>query len=106
MWLGGRDSRQEFTQDRLSLRNDVTYSGFQMGGAARPQGRRRTWTLLGYEAIKELHSNPLFNYDPDASTTIPVQGFIGFGDPRIDRPQHAVRDLHPGRLDGLRRTWC
>jgi hypothetical protein len=83
MWLGGRDSRQEFTQDRLSLRNDVTYSGFQMAGQHVVKGGAYV-DLLGYEAIKELHSNPEFNYDPNASTTIPVQGFIGYGDPRID----------------------
>jgi hypothetical protein len=82
MWLGGRDSRQEFTQDRLSLRNDLTYSGFRMGGDHVLKGGVYV-DFLGYEAIKELHGNPEFNYDPNLSTTVPVQGFIGFGDPRI-----------------------
>jgi hypothetical protein len=61
--IGGNISNQDFTQKRLSLRDDLTYSGLQMGGAHVIKGGLNV-DFSHYDVIKQNFENPLFAYEP------------------------------------------
>ncbi len=81
--LGGRDTRQDFTQRRIEMRNDVTYSGLEnhaiKGGAY--------VGFLNYHVVKELTGNPIYTYNFDLANgvnfDVPTEVRIGFGDPDL-----------------------
>lgn len=61
--IGGNISNQDFTQKRLSLRDDLTYSGFQAAGAHVLKGGFNV-DFSKYDVIKQNFENPLFAYEP------------------------------------------
>lgn len=61
--IGGNRSNQDFTQKRLSLRDDLTYSGLQMGGAHVLKGGINV-DFSNYDIIKQNSENPRFTYEP------------------------------------------
>lgn len=61
--IGGNISNQDFTQKRLSLRNDLTYAGLQMGGAHVIKGGVNV-DFSKYDVVKQNFENPLFAYEP------------------------------------------
>ena len=82
--IGGRDGRQEFTQNRISLRNDVTRSGVQLGGDHVLKGGASI-DFLGYEGIKDFgFTTPIFRFRDTENYSRPWQAGFGFGDPRIE----------------------
>jgi hypothetical protein len=81
--IGGRDTRQEFTQNRVSLRNDLTRSGIQAGGEHVFKAGVSV-DLLSYTSIKDFVGNPLFEFRSNENYLTPFQALIGFGDPKID----------------------
>jgi carboxypeptidase family protein/TonB-dependent receptor-like protein len=80
--IGGRDSRQQFTQNRLSLRNDVTRSALQLGGDHVFKAGASV-DFLSYEAIKDFNGNPVFRFRAAENYTRPFEAAFGFGDPQI-----------------------
>lgn len=80
--IGGRDTRQEFTQDRLGLRNDVTLFGFTAAGNHMVKAGANL-DLLRYEAEKFFFANPVFNFRGDEEYQRPFEALFGFGEPRI-----------------------
>lgn len=90
--IGGRDTRQEFTQDRLSLRNDVTYAGLEWGGQHVIKAGINL-DFLNYDVSKEFTGNPVFVYindprvaaDPNDDLTFaqPSEARYGFGNPDL-----------------------
>ncbi|CAN5610931.1 TonB-dependent receptor [soil metagenome] len=80
--IGGRDTRQEWTQDRLALRNDVTLSGFEAAGNHVLKGGVNL-DFLRYESEKFFNANPVFNFRNDEQYRRPFEALFGFGDPRI-----------------------
>jgi hypothetical protein len=80
--FGGRDTRQEFTQNRLSLRNDVTRSGVQFAGDHVFKGGANV-DFLSYKAVKHFNANPVFEFRSAENWSRPFQAFFGFGDPDV-----------------------
>jgi hypothetical protein len=81
--IGARDSEQEFVQDRISLRNDVTYSGLQkMGNHIFKAGGNIDF--LNYDVAKSRFVNPLFRYRHTESMTVPYEAEYGLGDPGME----------------------
>lgn len=89
--IGGRDTRQDFTQDRISFRNDFTFSGFEWSG----QHVIKVGTnldLLNYDVSKEFTGNPVFRYvqdtvgpgpDDDLTYDFPAEARYGTGNPDL-----------------------
>jgi hypothetical protein len=86
MQIGNNTSTQDFTQDRLSFRDDLTLSTFQAGGGHVLKGGI-TFDYLKYHVIKELNGNPLFSFrDSTFISTpgdMPYHASIGSGDPDL-----------------------
>jgi hypothetical protein len=61
--IGGNRTDQDFTQKRLSLRNDLTYSGLQAGGAHVIKGGFNL-DFSKYDITKRNQENPRFTYEP------------------------------------------
>ena len=61
--IGGNRTNQDFTQKRLSLRNDLTYSGLQAGGSHVLKGGINV-DFSKYDIIKQNQENPRFTYEP------------------------------------------
>ncbi|HET6232149.1 MAG TPA: carboxypeptidase regulatory-like domain-containing protein [Longimicrobiaceae bacterium] len=79
--IGGNSTEQNFTQDRLSLRNDVTYTraGF-LGDHVFKGGANLDF--LTYDVQKRLFGNPVYTYRPD-SLDVPTQAQYGVGNPDL-----------------------
>ncbi|MGK2935016.1 MAG: TonB-dependent receptor [Gemmatimonadaceae bacterium] len=82
--VGGKDTEQNFRQNRISLRNDVTRGGIQLAGDHVFKGGANI-DFLSYRGIKDFTGNPVFNFrrTPENWAT-PFEAFIGFGDPKIE----------------------
>ena len=78
--IGGRDTEQRFTQNRLSLRNDVTRSAVQWAGDHVFKGGVSV-DFLTYEATKHFTGNPLFRYRAAEQYLRPFEVGFGFGQP-------------------------
>jgi len=80
--FGGRDTRQDLTQNRLSLRDDWTFSGFQAGGSHVIK-LGATADFLLYRLTKGINENPLFIFNNSNGFAFPVEARYGFGDPFV-----------------------
>ena len=60
--IGGNISSQDFTQKKLSLRDDLTYSGLQMGGTHVLKGGLNV-DFSNYDIVKQNSENPRFVYE-------------------------------------------
>jgi hypothetical protein len=80
--FGGRDTRQDLTQNRFSIRNDWTYSGFQAGGSHVIKVGANV-DFLRYNMNKQINENPLFVFNNSNSFAFPVEARYGFGDPLV-----------------------
>ena len=89
--IGGRDTRQEFTQDRISIRNDLSRAGINLGGEHAFKGGVSV-DFLGYVAEKFFVANPVFRFRAAENFAAPFEASVGFGDPRIkaDNTQFGV----------------
>lgn len=77
-WVGGDDAQQNLTQNRLSLRDDWTYSGWNWAGSHVVKVGAN-FDLARYDMNKQLNENPKFVYDNSNGFQFPVQATIGFG---------------------------
>jgi hypothetical protein len=80
---GAKDSEQNFRQDRIALRNDLTRTGFQWNGDHVVKGGVNV-DFLNYKVEKWQHGNPTFFYDVGASLTAPAFARWGSGDPGME----------------------
>ena len=80
--IGGREGGQDFTQGRISLRNDVVRSGVQAGGDHVFKGGVSV-DFLSYEAAKNQVTNPIFRYRAAEQYARPFEASFGFGDPNV-----------------------
>ena len=80
--IGGRDTRQDFNQDRLSLRDDVTRSGVRLAGDHVFKGGV-TVDFLNYDVRKYINVNPLFQYNASNGFSQPTEVNLGFGNPQM-----------------------
>jgi outer membrane receptor protein involved in Fe transport len=78
--VGGRDTEQDIGQERVSLRDDVTFTG--LGGAGAHNLRTGlTADFLDYTVTKRFEENPRYFFREDMSTTIPYKARWGTGNP-------------------------
>ncbi|HET7232921.1 MAG TPA: TonB-dependent receptor [Longimicrobium sp.] len=79
--LGGADTRQNFAQDRLSLRNDLTWTASGFAGDHVVKGGFNL-DFLRYDVQKELFGNPLFHFAP-TDLNVPFEAQYGVGNPDL-----------------------
>lgn len=81
--IGGKEGRQNWSQGRVSFRDDVTRSGVQLfGDHAFKMGA--SLDMLDYEATKDFFfSTPLFRFRADEAYLRPYNATFGFGDPKV-----------------------
>jgi hypothetical protein len=87
--IGGREGGQDFTQNRISLRNDVTRSGIQAGGDHVFKGGVSV-DFLTYKAAKNQVTNPIFRFRADELYARPFEASFGFGDPNISTDNQQI----------------
>jgi len=87
--LGGKDTEQDFKQDRGSFRDDVTYSGLHWKGQHVLKAGANL-DFLRYHVNKLFNSNPVFAYSGDTALghysvryQAPYQANYGFGNPDL-----------------------
>jgi hypothetical protein len=81
--IGGKDTEQRFTQNRISLRDDVTRSGVRLAGD-HVLKMGASLDFLTYESVKNFVGNPVFTFRPVNNFAFPDEVNFGFGDPSID----------------------
>jgi outer membrane receptor protein involved in Fe transport len=81
--IGGRDTEQDFKQDRLALRDDLTFFGADWHGNHVVKGGV-TFDYLKYDVAKSTFINPKFNYRSDISLDFPFEAQLGFGNPNLN----------------------
>lgn len=79
---GGRDSSQDFKQEKIGLRDDVSYMLEWRGVHNVKGGVSANW--LDYKVTKTLFENGLFEYRSDEQWQFPFQARVGFGNPSLD----------------------
>jgi hypothetical protein len=87
--LGGAASNQDYTQNRLSLRNDVTYSGLNWAGQHVIKAGASV-DFAHYHAIKDNNGNPEFRYFTTDSFAFPREALLGAGNPDFTTNNRSV----------------
>lgn len=87
-FIGSNLSTQDFKQNRLGLRNDLTYSGFHAGGDHVFKGGASI-DFVGYDIYKDNNGTPTFYYNATANGQTynyqtPFQVVYGRGDPNFN----------------------
>jgi hypothetical protein len=79
--VGGRDSTQEFTQSRFSVRDDYTRHAQWRGAHLVKTGA--VFSALGYDVSKQLFGNPLFRVRSSTGFAFPSEASYGVGNPDL-----------------------
>jgi outer membrane receptor protein involved in Fe transport len=87
--LGGAASNQDYTQNRLTLRHDVTYSGAQWAGQHVIKAGASI-DFAHYDIIKANNGNPEFRYFTTDSFAFPREAFMGAGNPDFTTNNRSV----------------
>jgi len=80
IWLGGASTEQDFIQDRIGLRDDITYTLPEWNGSHVIKGGVYL-DFLDYDISKRQLANPQFFFRQAENFEIPYRAEIGFGDP-------------------------
>lgn len=83
--VGGKDTEQDFKQNRISIRDDISRGGISFGGDHAFKGGVGV-DFLSYTGTKFFVGNPVFNFRaaPENWAT-PFEALTGFGDPTIKK---------------------
>src|SRR3989441_8723074 len=87
--IGGGQSIQDYTQTRVSLRNDVTYSGWQWAGQHVVK-IGASFDFSHYHIIKDNNGNPKFTYFATDSFAFPREALLGAGNPDFTTTNHEL----------------
>jgi hypothetical protein len=87
--LGGGASTQDYTQNRLTLRHDVTYSGAQWAGQHVIKAGASI-DFAHYHIIKDNNGNPEFRYFTTDSFAFPREALLGAGNPDFTTNNRSV----------------
>ncbi len=79
---GGRSTEQDFVQDKLTLRNDLTYTMPEWYGSHVFKAGA-TVAFSKYDITRELFGNPEFRFRATENFAFPFQAEMGIGDPRV-----------------------
>ena len=84
--IGGKDTDQDFKQNRLGFRDDISRGGLTFLGGDHALKAGAGVDFLSYTGTKWFVGNPVFNFRavPEQYAT-PFQAQVGFGDPTIKR---------------------
>jgi hypothetical protein len=93
-FIGSNASTQDFVQNRVGLRNDVTYSGLRVGGEHVIKGGA-SLEFVGYDLVKDNDGTPTFRYNATANGQTynyqtPFQLNYGTGDPNFNANNNQV----------------
>jgi hypothetical protein len=77
--VGGKDSSQDFKQERIALRDDFTYL---LGNHTLKGGLN--YNHMMYDIRKRLWYNPTYNYRDTEQWQFPFEVIYGFGNPDLD----------------------
>jgi Carboxypeptidase regulatory-like domain/TonB dependent receptor len=80
--VGGRSTMQDFDQQRLSLRDDFTYSLNGVGGDHVLKVGANA-DFLNYKVIRPLNGNPQYTFQATNNWAFPWTASAGFGDPNL-----------------------
>lgn len=80
--VGGKDATQDFKQDKIGLRDDVSWALSWRGTHTLKAGVGVNW--LDYQVTKNTFENGLFEFRSDEQWQFPFQARVGFGDPSLD----------------------
>jgi outer membrane receptor protein involved in Fe transport len=80
--VGGKDATQDFRQDKVGFRNDLSYYLSWLGNHSLKAGL--SYNRLDYSVTKETFGNGLFEFRSDEGWQFPFQARVGFGDPELD----------------------
>jgi hypothetical protein len=80
--VGGKDATQDFKQDRIGLRDDVSSALTWRGSHTVKAGASLNW--LDYRVTKNQFENGLFEFRSDEQWQFPFQARVGFGDPSLE----------------------
>ncbi|HEX9943897.1 MAG TPA: TonB-dependent receptor [Thermoanaerobaculia bacterium] len=80
--VGGKDATQDFKQDKIGLRDDVSWALTWRGDHTLKSGVGVNW--LDYEITKNTFENGLFEFRSDEQWQFPFQARVGFGDPGLE----------------------
>lgn len=81
--IGGRDTEQDIGQQRLSFRDDVTFSNLTFGAGNHTLKVGGNVDFLDYTVRKLFEENPRYFFREGISSTIPYKARFGFGDPDL-----------------------
>nr|MCU0627437.1 hypothetical protein [Gemmatimonadaceae bacterium] len=81
--LGGASTRQQFTQSRFSIRNDLSRAAVQFAGQHVFKIGANV-DLLRYTVDKDFLGNPEFRFRSNENWTRPFEVSFGFGNPRME----------------------
>jgi hypothetical protein len=84
MRIGGKDTDQDFKQNRLSFRDDISRGGISLGGDHAFKGGVGV-DFLSYNGTKNFDGNPFFDFRRDENWATPFEAFTGFGNPTIKK---------------------
>src|SRR6202158_737363 len=82
--VGGKDTDQDFKQNRLSLGDNITRSGIQWAGDHVFKAGVGI-DFLTYDGTKYFFGNPVYNFRQQENWGQPFEALVGFGDPTITR---------------------
>jgi len=93
-FIGSNLSTQDFKQNRLGLRNDVTYTGFQMAGEHVFKGGASI-DFVKYDIVKDNNGTPTFRYNATNGVQTynyasPFQLDYGTGDPNFNANNNQI----------------
>jgi len=91
MRVGGKDTEQNFKQNRISLRDDITFGGIQLAGDHVFKTGVNV-DFLSYDGTKYFYGNPVYRYQRSQNWAQPYEVELGYGDPNIqtDNKQFGV----------------
>jgi hypothetical protein len=84
--IGGKDTDQDFKQNRLGFRDDISRGGVSFLGGDHALKAGAGVDFLSYTGTKFFDGNPIFDYRlvPENYAT-PFEAIVGFGDPTIKK---------------------
>jgi hypothetical protein len=81
--VGGKDTEQNFKQNRISLRDDITIGGIQLAGDHVFKAGVNV-DFLSYKGVKYQYGNPLYRYQRSDNWAQPYEAELGYGDPTME----------------------
>ena len=80
--VGGRDTEQDISQQRMSFRDDFTPAPLEAFGSHSFKAGIN-YDTLDYEIVKHFVGNPVFNFRSDENWAFPFEALYGLGDPVV-----------------------